>query len=178
MAIVFHFSTREFREDNFVAFFYVKLKTSAVVKNTTCTYSHDFMDKMKTSDIVETKWGLSVDQSLGDKVKVTILATGFGVQNINTTEMDDRMKKLTEEERRLEAERTAKEIENEIRRINIYGTEGNGTLKHRPTYAYHFKDEDLDNDDVISMVESSPTYKRRREEIKLFDGRSNSEDNQ
>lgn len=142
------------------------------------TEINDFMDKMKTSDIVETKWGLSVDQSLGDKVKVTILATGFGVQNINTTEMDDRMKKLTEEERRLEAERTAKEIENEIRRINIYGTEGNGTLKHRPTYAYHFKDEDLDNDDVISMVESSPTYKRRREEIKLFDGRSNSEDNQ
>lgn len=141
------------------------------------TEINDFMDKMKTSDIVETKWGLSVDQSLGEKVKVTILATGFGVQNINSTEMDDRMKKLTEEERRREAERTAKEIENELRRINIYGTEGNGTLKHRPTYTYRFKDEDLDNDDVISMVESSPTYKRRREDIKLFDGHSNAEEN-
>ena len=133
---------------------------------------NDFMNKMKTSDIVDTKWGLSVDQSLGDKVKVTILATGFGVQDVGSTDMDERIRRRTEEDRRLEAERTAKDVENELRRINIYGTEGNGTLKRRPTYTYRFKDEDLDNDDIISMVESSPTYKRRREDIKLFDERS------
>ncbi|MCQ2131888.1 MAG: cell division protein FtsZ [Bacteroidaceae bacterium] len=133
---------------------------------------NDFMNKMKTSDIVDTKWGLSVDQSLGDKVKVTILATGFGVQNVGSAEMDERVKKLSEKERQLEAERTAKDIENELRRINIYGNDGGGTLKRRPTYTYRFKDEDLDNDDIISMVESSPTYKRRREDIKLFDERS------
>ena len=32
---------------------------------------HEFMEKMKTADIVETKWGLSVDSSLKEKVKVT-----------------------------------------------------------------------------------------------------------
>ncbi|MBO4397951.1 MAG: cell division protein FtsZ [Bacteroidaceae bacterium] len=133
---------------------------------------HEFMDKMKTSDIVETKWGLSIDPSLGDKVKVTILATGFGVQDINSEDMDARIKKQTEEERQRQVELSAKEIENERRRIKIYGNEGDGGLKHRPTFAYIFKDEDLDNDDVISMVESSPTYRRRRDDIRLIDERS------
>ncbi|MBQ0102620.1 MAG: cell division protein FtsZ [Prevotellaceae bacterium] len=133
---------------------------------------YEFMSKMQTSDIVDTKWGLSNDPTLGDKVKVTILATGFGVQNIDSSEMKERMRKLTEEEQEREAERNAKEIERELRRISIYGNEGNGTLKNRPTYTYIFKDEDLDNDDIISMVESSPTYKRRREDIRLFDERS------
>ena len=132
---------------------------------------NDFMNKMKTSDIIDTKWGLSVDQSLGDKVKVTILATGFDVQNIHTDEMDERISNRTEEERRQEEERNARAIDNELRRISIYGTDGN-SIKHRPTYTYRFKDEDLDNDDVISMVELSPTYKRRREDIKLIDERS------
>lgn len=41
---------------------------------------HDFMEKFH--DDVETKWGLSTDPSLGKKVKITILATGFGISSV------------------------------------------------------------------------------------------------
>ncbi|MBQ3958821.1 MAG: cell division protein FtsZ, partial [Bacteroidaceae bacterium] len=41
---------------------------------------NDFMGKFRQD--VETKWGLATDSSLGAKVKVTLLATGFGLQNI------------------------------------------------------------------------------------------------
>ena len=132
----------------------------------------EFMNKMKSSDIIDTKWGLSVDQSLGDKVKVTILATGFGVKDIDSSDMEERMKLKAETERNNQMERSAQETEKELRRISIYGNDGKVTYKNRPTYTYRFKEEDLDNDDVISMVESSPTYRRRRDDIKLIDGRS------
>ncbi len=133
---------------------------------------HEFMNKMRTADIVETKWGLSVDPSLKDKVKVTILATGFGVQDINTDEMSDRMNRRRKDERKREVQKTEDEIEKEIRRNNIYGNDKNGTIR-KSIYCYIFKDEDLDNDDVISMVEASPTYKRKREDIRLINERSN-----
>lgn len=132
---------------------------------------NDFMNKMRTADIVETKWGLSVDPSLKEKVKVTILATGFGVQNINSDEMSNRLEKRRKEDRKREAEKTEEEIEKEIRRNNIYDVNNGGTKKS--TYCYKFRDEDLDNDDVISMVEASPTYKRKRDDLRQITERSN-----
>ncbi len=132
---------------------------------------NDFMNKMRTADIVETKWGLSVDPSLKEKVKVTILATGFGVQNINSDEMSNRIEKRRKDERKREAEKTEEEIEKEIRRNNIYDVNNSGAKKS--TYCYKFKDEDLDNDDVISMVEASPTYKRKRDDLRQITERSN-----
>ena len=41
---------------------------------------HEFMSKFH--DDVETKWGLSTDPSLGKQVKITILATGFGISSV------------------------------------------------------------------------------------------------
>lgn len=134
---------------------------------------HDFMNKMQTADIIETKWGLSVDQSLGDKVKVTILATGFGVGDINSADMTNRLNKRNEEERQREAERTEKEIERQIRRDSIYGSANKGSTIRKLVFSYIFKDKDLDNDDIISMVESIPTYKRKREDLRNIDERSN-----
>ena len=133
---------------------------------------HQFMAKMQTADIIETKWGLSVDQTLGEKVKVTILATGFGVGDINSTDMTARINKRNEDQRKRAAERTEKEIERERRRINVYGPTDNNTSIRKLIYTYTFKDEDLDNDDVISMVESIPTYKRKREDLRNIDDRS------
>ncbi len=132
---------------------------------------NDFMNRMRTADIVETKWGLSVDPSLKEKVKVTILATGFGVQNINSDEMSDRMEKRRKDDRKREAEKTEEEIEKEIRRNNIYDV--NNSASKKSTYCYKFRDEDLDNDDVISMVEASPTYKRKRDDLRQITERSN-----
>ena len=134
---------------------------------------HEFMEKMKTADIVETKWGLSVDSSLKEKVKVTILATGFGVQNINSIEMNDRINQRNEEMRQRMAEKTEKDIENDIRRNQVYGPDQKGGSIRKLTFNYIFKDEDLDNDDVISMVETIPTYRRKRDDIRSINDRSN-----
>lgn len=41
---------------------------------------HDFMGQFR--DDVETKFGLSTNPELGKKVKVTILATGFGINAV------------------------------------------------------------------------------------------------
>lgn len=132
---------------------------------------HEFMEKIKVED-VETKWGLSIDPSLGTKVKVTILATGFGVQDIHSTEMDERIMQRDIASQQKKQEEDELIIKNEIRRQQIYGVQTGSRNIRRPRYNYIFKDEDLDNDDIISMVEASPTYKRSKETLKQFTDRA------
>ena len=62
---------------------------------------HDFMEKFH--DDVETKWGLSTDPSLGKKVKITILATGFGISSVPG--MQEKHDAEDEKRRQLEAEK-------------------------------------------------------------------------
>ncbi|MBR2153119.1 MAG: cell division protein FtsZ [Bacteroidaceae bacterium] len=136
---------------------------------------HDFMAKVKTAD-VETKWGLSVDPSLKDQVKITILATGFGVENIDSDELGQRLHKRDQEQQQLEVERAEAEAEKAQRRSHFYGADHtNGSIR-RPVYSYIFRDEELDDEDVISTVETSPTYKRTKETLKQLNevaGKSN-----
>lgn len=129
---------------------------------------NDFMEKMKTYEDVETKWGLSVDSTLGDKVKVTILATGFGVQNINTPEMNKRVSERTDIDLQHEAERQEEALLRQARRDHIYGPDRKGSGIRRMVYSYTFRETDFDNDDLISMLESSPTYKRTKETNKII----------
>ncbi|MCH5301521.1 MAG: cell division protein FtsZ [Prevotella sp.] len=121
---------------------------------------NDFMDKFGSD--FEIKWGVAVDPELGKKVKVTILATGFGISNVDG--METRLKKHSQEEANRIAEEQEKAAQLETRRGRYYNN-GNGTgtrYKRRP-HIYLFRAEDLDNDNVISAVESIPTYKRTRE---------------
>lgn len=68
---------------------------------------NDFMSKF--GDDFEIKWGLAVDPELGNKIKVTILATGFGVENVDG--MNTHLKKHTEEEANRLAEEEEKRAE-------------------------------------------------------------------
>ena len=45
---------------------------------------NDFMAKF--GEDFEIKWGLAIDPELGNKVKVTILATGFGIEDVEPIE--------------------------------------------------------------------------------------------
>jgi len=116
-------------------------------------------------DVVETKWGLSHNPELKDQVKITILASGFGVEDIHMTEMDERINKRNEEDRR-------KQMELIQRREGYYGTSSKNGYLHRAIYSYIFRDEDLDNDDQISYVESSPTGKRTRNKLNDLERRN------
>lgn len=126
---------------------------------------HEFMAKVKRDD-VETKWGLSVDPSLTDQVKITILATGFGVEDIDSDELGNRLMARDKEQQQRDAEKAEQEAERAHRRETIYGPDKNHSTIRRPIYSYIFKEEDLDNEDVISMVETSPTYKRSKETLR------------
>ena len=122
-------------------------------------YVHEFMEKFGDFEI---KWGVAIDPDLGKKVKVTILATGFGIQNIDG--MEERMlKQQSREEASRLAEEQEKAAKRDDRRQHYYG-EGNArnNYKRRPNI-YIVSAEDLDNDDVISNVEQTPTYSRSRE---------------
>jgi cell division protein FtsZ len=128
-------------------------------------YVHEFMDKFGNDFVF--KWGVAVDPELGKRVKVTILATGFGMQNVDG--MEERLlKQQTREEANRLAEEQEKAAKRDERRSHYYnGTDQNHRYKRRPNI-YIFTAEDLDNDDVISAVESSPTYKRTREILASF----------
>ncbi|MCR4810784.1 MAG: cell division protein FtsZ [Prevotella sp.] len=132
-------------------------------------YVHEFMEKFGDFEI---KWGVAIDPDLGKKVKVTILATGFGMQNVDG--MEERMLKLQSKE---EASRLAEEQERaakrDDRRQHYYGV-GNAkaTYKRRPNI-YIFSADDLDNDDVISAVEQTPTYSRSREVLNSIGNQNN-----
>lgn len=117
---------------------------------------NDFMAKFGSD--FEIKWGLAIDPELGQKVKVTLLATGFGIEDVDG--MDSHLKKHTQEEADRMAQEEERRAERDERRGHYYGNIGkNNQYKRRPRI-FLFRPEDLDNEDVILAVESTPTYKR------------------
>ena len=122
---------------------------------------NDVNDFMARFGDFEIKWGLATDPELGKKVKVTILATGFGVENVDG--MNNHIKRHTQEEINNLAEQQQKDADLQHRREHYYGTDGNTARYKRRPNIYLFRQEDLDNDDIISAVESTPTYKRTKE---------------
>ena len=118
-------------------------------------YVNDFMDKFGDFEI---KWGVAIDPELGKKVKVTILATGFGISNVDG--MSERIQKMDRETANKLAEEQEKAARREERRDQYYGKGDNKVHYKRHPNIYLFRPEDLDNDNIISAVESTPTYKR------------------
>ena len=121
---------------------------------------HEFMSKF-SSDF-EIKWGMAIDPELGKKVKVTILATGFGIEDVDG--MNAHLgKKYTQEEANRIAEEEEKRVIREDRRKRYYNDDPNHSQKKRRKHIFLFGMEDLDNEDVILAVENTPTYKRTRQ---------------
>ncbi|MEG1839009.1 MAG: cell division protein FtsZ [Bacteroidaceae bacterium] len=110
---------------------------------------HDFMNKLNPN--VKVIWGYAIDNTLGTSVKITLLASGFDVKDFagdNTLEI----KTQAEEE---QEEIKQKKIDDVYK--GLIDIQKNRTKKR---HIYIFTPEDLDNDDIVSMVDMSPTYKR------------------
>lgn len=134
---------------------------------------HDFMRKFKDEEVI---WGVAEDDNLETKVKITILATGFGIKNVPF--MDERINQRSQEEEEARAEAEEKEEENRKRIKLAYGEkyDKGGEIKKRH-HIYLFSLEDLDNPDIISMVETTPTYSRKGEVLRAIkDKAKNSDD--
>ena len=120
---------------------------------------NDFMEQFGSD--FEIKWGIGLDPDLGNKVKVTILATGFGIRDVDG--MDSHIKKIVKE---ADDKATETEIEQGIRIGKYYpGDNGTTVYKSRP-HIFRFRPEDLDNEEVILAVENTPTYKRTSQQVK------------
>mgnify|MGYP001738582366 FL=1 len=93
------------------------------------------------------KWGFVPDAAMGDEIKVTILASGFGIFNEKAEQTDA----LSEDERTKRA----------IRRERIYGS--GERQKHPHTFIIRLQLEDLINGDLPELFESVPTRNRTPE---------------
>ena len=120
---------------------------------------NDFMAKFGSD--FEIKWGLALDPELGKRVKVTILATGFGIEDVDG--MNSHLKKHTQEEADRIAQEEERRAERDERRGHYYGNIGKTNQYKRRPHIFLFRPEDLDNEDVILAVENTPTYKRTRQ---------------
>ncbi|MDO5446274.1 MAG: cell division protein FtsZ [Prevotellaceae bacterium] len=121
---------------------------------------HNFLSKFQAFEL---KWGLSTERELGRKVKVTIIATGYGLDSISG--MDEHNRKYTQLDAQKAAEKAEKEAARRTIREHYYGTESNVPHKNRPK-VFIFEMDDLDNDDIIEQVDVTPTYKRTVEHLK------------
>ena len=129
---------------------------------------NDFMAKF--GEDFEIKWGLAIDPELGKKVKVTILATGFGIEDV---EPRDRRNRHSQEEADRIAEEEEKAAERDERRKHYYGNDNNNTQHKRRPHIYIFSQADLDNEDVILAVENTPTYSRTRQKLEEIRNQAN-----
>lgn len=98
-----------------------------------------FMDKFEDENI-EVIWGLANDPNLGDKVKITVLATGFGMSNIPLVEDN---------------------TDNEEAIGKLYGEPAG----KKALYIFELEDDDMDNDALINALNESPTNLRRSSDL-------------
>ena len=121
----------------------------------------DFMKEFNRN--IEVIWGTAVDNTLGSKVKMTILATGFTMDDI--PQIADKHKaeaqQMTEEELRREEERIEQQRREQKLLEKYYGNAVQSTSRFSTrSRATILTEEELDDDMFITILEENPTYNR------------------
>ena len=122
---------------------------------------HDFMSRFGRD--IEVIWGTAIDNTLGAKVKMTILATGFGMEDIPQIAEKRQIEqgRMTEEELRLEEERLNKERAEKDLIDKYYGASGQRRRRVAArAKAVVLNQDELDDDALIALIEDNPTYNR------------------
>ena len=118
----------------------------------------NFMSKFQEDDI-ELIWGYSSDANLEEgEVKVTVLATGFGMKDVPG--LEPVINKIEKEKTRLTAEETAKQKQEEDKIDNMMDK-----LYKQEFKVYIFKGDEMNNDAFIEALDKSPTHKRTAKEL-------------
>lgn len=117
-----------------------------------------FMAKFQEDDI-ELIWGYSKDHNLEEgSVKVTVLATGFGMKDIPGMEPV-----IKEEEKANEAITHAEQMQREKENRELEKMVG---VFYKSEYkTYIFKGDEMYNEEFIEALDNSPTYKRSSMEL-------------
>ena len=126
-----------------------------------------FTHKFASRDI-EVIWGLAIDEELDKEVKITILATGFGVSNIpgmsdTTIKVDNTRQEAKAETPEEEARRREEEQKSADMIVQYYGDDK--LAAKRTIHSFVMDGNDLFNDDLIDAIDSLPTYARSKQDI-------------
>ena len=130
-----------------------------------------FTEKFVSKDI-EVIWGLATDDSLDEEVKITILATGFGVSNIpgmsdTTIKVEKDIEEPVQEESAEDEAARREEEQKSAEMISHYYGDDNLAAK-RTIHAFVMEGDDLFNDDLIDALDSSPTYLRGKNDLGIL----------
>ena len=122
-----------------------------------------FMAQFQEEDI-ELIWGYSKDHNLEEgAVKVTVLATGFGMKDIPG--MEPVIKKEQEKEEQMSREEQEKRDQENKKLDQMLG------VFYKPEYkVYIFKGDEMYNDEFLEALDNSPTYKRSTMELEKMIG--------
>ena len=116
---------------------------------------NDFMRRFGKK--VEAKFGFETDSTLGGKVRVTLLASGFKLKR--PEDCGDLIEEGSQSPDDMD--------EGRAKRREMYYPDGNGKPKRRHRFHCHvFTDSQLCDDTFIDMLADSPTHSRSSEESK------------
>lgn len=119
---------------------------------------NNFTSKLPSS--IDVKWGIGDDPSMGDKVKITVLASGF---DVTIQDGDEKIVMTMPEEKTTET--TQQESVEEKLIVETYGFEKlkeqereNARLKYVILKPWQFDDHES-----IALIERTPTYNRNQQ---------------
>jgi cell division protein FtsZ len=122
---------------------------------------HNFMSEFNRN--IDVIWGTAIDNSLGDQVKMTILATGFTTDDIPQIAEKHRTEVINMTEAEIEAKKK-RDIEEQKKQKLIDKYYGNTAQSSSHFFGQYklvvLSDEELDNDAFITIMEENPTYDR------------------
>ena len=121
---------------------------------------NDFMAKFSSE--IELIWGTAIDETLGEKVKITILASGFGLENVPfTDEIEEFQKKISKEEEKKKEEEEEKKRNYQKYLIEKYWPDAMRDIgKATRPKPFIFTLEQMDDNEIIEAVIKYPAYNR------------------
>lgn len=115
----------------------------------------------KLPESIDVKWGVADDPTLGDKVRVTVLASGFDV-TIREEKEEDTVITFEGAKGKKDERDTKTKNEDTVRIAEIYGNDKVMKQKRNAAkmkYAVLTPDQ-FDDHQVIAMIENTPTFTR------------------
>ncbi len=129
----------------------LKMGETQEIEEFMINFSHD----------VDVIWGTSLDDTLGDKVKITILASGFDVSLNDEVKVKGQSRTIFGRPKpQPEKPEPKPDTQQEIK--DIYGTDKIDAQKRKKASANYIilTPNQMDNDVLINFFEKNPTYRR------------------
>ena len=127
-------------------------------------FVNDFMARF-TSQKISVIWGTAFDESLGDQIKFTVLASGFRMDHIPEIKEKraEDTKRKTEEEILIEIDILKRQQDEEDLIARFYDDDDRKKIRIRPVAPSSIvvlSLEEMINDELITILEEHPTYNR------------------